>query len=205
VQCESNLLGIANGNGASVGSGGWANIIEKYRKAKQYCDNPFETRHDGTRKIRVPITGEWIGDTRDGASRQVRLLCQSATTADLQPDSLDGVFTDPPYFGNVQYAELMDFCLGKLQEGRLKPTRGDTRCIIFGHLVRMTIWHLRATWDGSRSAKRKLTTVSEYLARLPQPGEIEARLTVEVESPKARCAVNEPPAAYAAGTEDIAF
>jgi adenine-specific DNA methylase len=23
---------------------------------------------------------------------------------------LDGVFTDPPYFGNVQYAELMDFC-----------------------------------------------------------------------------------------------
>ncbi|MGH2614708.1 MAG: hypothetical protein ACRDJC_05680 [Thermomicrobiales bacterium] len=24
--------------------------------------------------------------------------------------SLDGVFTDPPYFDNVQYAELMDFC-----------------------------------------------------------------------------------------------
>ena len=22
----------------------------------------------------------------------------------------DGIFTDPPYFGNVQYAELMDFC-----------------------------------------------------------------------------------------------
>mgnify|MGYP001397661107 CR=1 FL=1 len=26
------------------------------------------------------------------------------------PGSLDGVFTDPPYFANVQYAELMDFC-----------------------------------------------------------------------------------------------
>ncbi|HID97168.1 MAG TPA: NAD-dependent epimerase/dehydratase family protein [Thermodesulfobacteriaceae bacterium] len=25
-------------------------------------------------------------------------------------NSLDAVFTDPPYFGNVQYAELMDFC-----------------------------------------------------------------------------------------------
>ena len=24
--------------------------------------------------------------------------------------SLDAVLTDPPYFGNVQYAELMDFC-----------------------------------------------------------------------------------------------
>jgi adenine-specific DNA methylase len=29
VQCESNILGIANGNGASVGSGGWSNIINK--------------------------------------------------------------------------------------------------------------------------------------------------------------------------------
>ena len=28
----------------------------------------------------------------------------------LPPNSLDGVFTDPPYFDNVQYAELMDFC-----------------------------------------------------------------------------------------------
>ena len=30
--------------------------------------------------------------------------------ANLPAASLDAVFTDPPYFGNVQYAELMDFC-----------------------------------------------------------------------------------------------
>ena len=29
---------------------------------------------------------------------------------DIKEASLDAVFTDPPYFGNVQYAELMDFC-----------------------------------------------------------------------------------------------
>jgi hypothetical protein len=28
----------------------------------------------------------------------------------LSEESVDGVFTDPPYFDNVQYAELMDFC-----------------------------------------------------------------------------------------------
>ena len=28
----------------------------------------------------------------------------------MAPESLDAVFTDPPYFGNVQYGELMDFC-----------------------------------------------------------------------------------------------
>jgi len=35
----------------------------------------------------------------------------------LPPDSLDGVFTDPPYFDNVQYAELMDFCYAWLRIG----------------------------------------------------------------------------------------
>ena len=36
--------------------------------------------------------------------------CGDATAAKLEPNSLDAVFTDPPYFGNVQYGELMDFC-----------------------------------------------------------------------------------------------
>jgi len=110
VQCESNLLGIASGGGTNVGSGGWSNIVEKYLKAKAYCDDPFEIRHEGSRKIKVPVKGEWIGDRNNGTRRQVLLHCQSATDADIPPASLDAVFTDPPYFGNVQYAELMDFC-----------------------------------------------------------------------------------------------
>jgi adenine-specific DNA methylase len=111
VQCESNLLGIANGKaGVSVGSGGWTNVVEKYTRAKAYCERPFEVRHEGKRKVLVPITGEWIGDTDGAESRDVRLCCESATGADIPPASLDAVLTDPPYFGNVQYAELMDFC-----------------------------------------------------------------------------------------------
>ena len=115
VQCESNLLGIFNGGGLPTGSGGWLNIIEKYAKAKAYCDNPFEVRHNGTskgsRKTLVTIPGEWIGDTREGAkNRKVDLACADAASRKWKPNSLDGVFTDPPYFGNVQYAELMDFC-----------------------------------------------------------------------------------------------
>ena len=111
VHCESNLIGIVNGSGANVGSGGWANIIEKYAKAKQYCDAPFETRQQGGRKVRVPIKGEWIGERSKGKrSRLVSIQCTSSTSVVLEPESLDGVFTDPPYFGNVQYGELMDFC-----------------------------------------------------------------------------------------------
>jgi putative DNA methylase len=111
VQVESNLIGFTNATGTPVGSGGWLNIVEKYAKAKRYCDAPFEVQHQGGRKVQVPIAGEWIGETRKGTrSRCVDLRCQSSTEVKLEPQSLDAVFTDPPYFGNVQYAELMDFC-----------------------------------------------------------------------------------------------
>ena len=116
IACESNLLGIANGPGTSVGSGGWRNIIEKYAKAKSYCDLPFETRHEGGRKTVIPIKGEWIGERRNGARpRAVTIRCLSSTNVELEPQSVDAVFTDPPYLGNVQYGELMDFCYVWLQ------------------------------------------------------------------------------------------
>lgn len=111
VQCESNLIGIMNGNGANVGSGAWTNIVEKYIKAKRYCEAPFEVRHKAGRKVIVPIQGEWIGERLNGGRRRkVSIRCTSSTTVKLRPNSLDAVFTDPPYFGNVQYGELMDFC-----------------------------------------------------------------------------------------------
>jgi adenine-specific DNA methylase len=346
VQCESSLLGIANGGGVSVGSGGWSNITEKYLKAKQYCDTPFETRHDGNRKEQVPIRGEWIGDRSNGGpGREVRILCQSATDTNLPTASLDGVFTDPPYFGNVQYAELMDFCyvwvrklagatipafaspttrnrdeltgnvtmerglehfteglsavfrnmaqalkpgrpfaftyhhnrldayhpvavaildagltctvalpcpaemgasihisgtgssvvdtvfvcrstgvvsrrtlaqtswefaglvaddLDKLRLGGLAATRGDTRCVIFGHLVRIVVWNLRTTWDSTLSAQRKLEAVGRYLSMLPQPEEVETAIFA-VKLPEVRYIVNEGPATYEAGNDEISF
>lgn len=117
VQCESNLLGIVNGGekrlGASnVGSGGWSNIVEKYGAAKAYCDAPFEVL-PGTKgkDAQVPVRGEWIGEHREGSrSRNIAISCQSSTEVELPPASLDGCFTDPPYYGMVQYGELMDFC-----------------------------------------------------------------------------------------------
>lgn len=115
IVCESNLLGIPNGrSGGSVGSGGWSNIIEKYFKAKAYCNAPFEFRHEGGHKVRVDLKSEWIGDEPNGRagarSRHVTLACGNAAVNGFADGALDAVFTDPPYFGNVQYAELMDFC-----------------------------------------------------------------------------------------------
>ena len=131
VQCESksNLLGISSRTGANVGSGGWTNIIDKFAKAKRYCAAPFEVRRNGSRNVQVPITGEWIGEQRDGRRRLVDIRCADAAHVELAPRSLDAVFTDPPYFGNVQYGELMDFCyawlrrlVGDVAEGFDRPS-----------------------------------------------------------------------------------
>ncbi|MBI4776660.1 MAG: DUF1156 domain-containing protein [Deltaproteobacteria bacterium] len=309
IQCESNFLGILDANkSVCVGSGGWKNIIDKFRKAKAYCDAPFEVRHGGQRKEIMPIRGEWIGDRLNGGTtgkhRVVEIHCGDSAAGDLPESSLDAVFTDPPYFGNVQYAELMDFCyvwlrrligekveafgnastrsrqeltgnidmgrdlqhfteglssvfqrmakalkpgaplaftyhhstiqaylpvaiaildagltcsaslpcpaemgasihingtgssiidtvfvcrttgivsrktlprsaegvaslvhgdLADLQKGNVKPSIGDTRCIAYGHLVRLAVWNLRGAWDETAATSEKIAAVSDWL------------------------------------------
>jgi len=309
IQCESNVLGIEDRDKkVCVGSGGWKNIIDKFRKAKAYCDAPFEIRHKGQQKEIVPIEGEWIGDRlnggRTGKERIVEIHCSDSAVSELPASSLDAVFTDPPYFGNVQYAELMDFCyvwlrrligekieafgnastrnpqeltgnvdmgrdlehfteglsavfqrmakalkpgaplsftyhhntleaylpvavavldagltcsaslpcpgemgasihingtgssiidtifvcrttgvisrktllrsaegvaslvredLAALRRGNVKPTFGDTRCIAYGHLVRLAVWNLRSAWDKTAAAPKKIAAVSGWL------------------------------------------
>jgi adenine-specific DNA methylase len=308
VQVESNLLGLRNGKGLPVGSGGWINIIDKYVRAKEYCTAPFEVAFKGTSKVTVPIRGEWIGEKNpvrpNAAERRINIRCVSATTADLGLATLDGVFTDPPYYGMVQYGELMHFCyiwlrklmgkdfpglehnttrnadeltgnetadrdiihfakglstvyarmaralkpgaplvftyhhnkqqpyvaagiaildagltcsaslpcpaemggsihihgtgssivdtvfvcrkhgtmrrawlfenaeglvevmakeLAELRAAGMKPTEGDMRCMALGHMTRMTIWRLRASWDAGLPTKRKLMTFREAM------------------------------------------
>jgi adenine-specific DNA methylase len=110
VACENNVLGIPG-----VGSGSFVHFIAKYAKAKQYSQHPYETRRDGIRKRVVPMGPEQIeaplvSEGPPFARHAAWLSCGPSQTLKLQPASLDGVFTDPPYYDNVQYAELMDFC-----------------------------------------------------------------------------------------------
>lgn len=133
IQVESNFLGIRNGGGNPVGSGGWVNITEKYTKAKRYCTEPFEVMFDGKKKTTHYIAGEWIGERHpqrpDAPARAIDIRCASSTEAELAARSLDAVFTDPPYFGMVQYGELMQFCyvwLRKLMGGEFPGLELDT-------------------------------------------------------------------------------
>lgn len=110
VRCENNLLGIPR-----VGSGGFRHFVEKYLRAKEYCQSPFEIDFRGDRKKVVDIGGEHIGaqfveTPSEVKGRAAFLSAQDARAIRLPANSLDAVYTDPPYFANVQYAELMDFC-----------------------------------------------------------------------------------------------
>lgn len=141
IQCENSLLGIPR-----IGSGSFRHFVEKYIRAKQYCSAPFETRTKGSKKEIVPIQGERIvakltkSFPRSGR-RQAYIKAASATKVLLPPDSLDGVFTDPPYFANVQYAELMDFCFVWLRIGldgefdSFKPTTTRTHEELTGNVT----------------------------------------------------------------------
>ena len=322
IECESNFLGIMeSGHTMCVGSGGWANIIEKFKKAKSYCDFPFEVRHQGGKKKLIPIKGEWIGDHLNGddseMSRVVDISCQDAASSKLPDALLDAVFTDPPYFGNVQYAELMDFCyvwlrkvvgqdfhafrenstrtpdeltgnvdmgrglvhftegisavfqrmskalkrgaplaftyhhntieayypmavaildaglicsaslpcpgemgasihingtgssiidtvlvcrttglmqrkwladspmelarivdndLEHLRAGNVKPTRGDIRCVVYGHLIRLAIWSLRRNWNKNEPTTSRIAKVADWLQRFGGWAEVEQHM-----------------------------
>ena len=110
IQCENSLLGVPG-----VGSGGFRHFLQKYDRAKAYCERPFEKSLQGSRK-KITIAGEQIGARfvaelpRNSNAKLAYLEADSADVVPLPPGSLDAVLTDPPYFGNVQYAELIDFC-----------------------------------------------------------------------------------------------
>jgi putative DNA methylase len=110
IQCENSLLGIPK-----IGSGGFAHFVEKYEKAKAYCERPFETSLGKPRR-KVFAPGEKIGARlvsgfpESTSPKSAYLQAASADTLSLPPNSLEAVLTDPPYFANVQYAELIDFC-----------------------------------------------------------------------------------------------
>ncbi len=108
-QCENSLLGVPG-----IGSGGFRHFVKKYYRAKDYGAHPFEKSLET--KKRIYLTDESIAasmvETFPQSQVEKEAYLQPTPAADvaLPEHALDAVFTDPPYFANVQYAELMDFC-----------------------------------------------------------------------------------------------
>ena len=74
----------------------------------------------------------------------------------VRPSSLDGVFTDPPYYGMVQYGELMQFCYVWLRKLMGKEFPG---------LEQETTRHVDEL-TGNETAERDLAHFAEGLAAM---------------------------------------
>jgi hypothetical protein len=96
LACENNLLGISG-----VGSGSFAHFMEKYGKAKEYAQKPYETACAGSKKTRIVPLGEFIESRLADSPREVAegsafLARRPSQHLGLPPRSLGGSFTDPP-------------------------------------------------------------------------------------------------------------
>jgi hypothetical protein len=64
--------------------------------------------------------------------------------------------TDVQTLGKLLRADL-----GDLRQAGLIPTAGDARCLLLGHLTRLVVWHLRASWKASLPVDTKLAQVED--------------------------------------------
>ena len=62
-----------------------------------------------------------------------------------------------------QVAELVREDLAKLAAGGLRSTRGDARCVMFGHIIRLAVWNLRKQWDAKLPTSEKLAKVARFI------------------------------------------
>jgi adenine-specific DNA methylase len=71
--------------------------------------------------------------------------------------------------------------LENLQQAGLAPTAGDARCLLLGHLTRLAVWRLRATWRIDVPVTDRLAQVKATLQEV-YPLDLIARLAAEVAS-----------------------
>ncbi len=76
-----------------------------------------------------------------------------------------------------EISRLVHENLERLRAGNLNPTRGDIRCITYGHLVRLAIWNLRKDWKIELPTSEKLKVVASAIERFGGWPEVERHLS----------------------------
>jgi adenine-specific DNA methylase len=106
-----------------------------------------------------------------------------------------------------EIAHLVDTDLELLRRGGVRVTRGDARCIAFGHVIRLAIWRLRERWVSSASWPDKLERVERATVELGGVEALERHIEGHVERISRRGSeVREAAVAYdSEDDEEVAF
>jgi hypothetical protein len=104
-------------------------------------------------------------------------------------------------------ANLVREDIEHLRTGQVLPTRGDIRCILFGHLVRLTVWQLRRIWNRDLSIEEKLAIVARHLQQHDGFQAVEKYLgDALLHAPRLqRAMVREEETVYGTGDDTISF
>jgi hypothetical protein len=83
---------------------------------------------------------------------------------------------------NLETLELMlETDIKNLQKSGISPTSGDIRCLLFGHLTRLTVWQLHSVWEIDTPTKVKLAHVKDTLQQI-HPVDLLDRLAIRLAS-----------------------
>ena len=112
------------------GAGTFVNCYQRYRKAKEYSNQPFDKfkNADGAiqtiyaRQEKIAPTLVSSFDELKRTPRGALLLCgDSAHLSAIPNATIDFVITDPPYFDSIHYSELSNFFYVWLRECVQQP------------------------------------------------------------------------------------
>ncbi len=87
----------------------------------------------------------------------------------------------------AELADLIQGELGQLRLAGMKPTAGDIRCMVYGHLTRIAIWHLRESWDRLQPTNERLRRFAQSVAEFGAPQLIIDALCVSSIKPRPQC------------------
>jgi hypothetical protein len=106
-----------------------------------------------------------------------------------------------------EIADLVREDIKHLCAGEVTPTQGDMRCITFGHMVRLTIWQLRHTWNRDLPIEEKLAAVAKHLQKNGGFQAIEMCLGEDMlQAPRLQRAIaREDEVMYGTSDDDISF
>jgi adenine-specific DNA methylase len=110
---ENNVWGTKKGNGTFI------TYLDRIRKAKAYCQAPFEISLQNGLKVRVPIKGDsinagqassfWHLQSRDTNDVLLQFGSSEKLMTFIPSESIDLILTDPPYLDYIQYSEIANF------------------------------------------------------------------------------------------------
>lgn len=107
-----------------------------------------------------------------------------------------------------ELSRIVEEDLSCLRSGNVKPTRGDIRCVTYGHLIRLAIWSLRHNWDKNKKTTSRIVEVADWLRHFGGWADVEqcmAQPEKVMSNDTSLLSVHENNAKYGEGYADVPF